>query len=115
MMSSASLMHKNHRLLQISRWLWTNRIYRVNGEKGKFPAQPYQNLKAICEVNGQACLSCDHQEVKAVVTLWSEKELREAEQEKKNESEKQEVVPDKPNSSNKMKENEESKEQGKVD
>ncbi|RVX06709.1 hypothetical protein CK203_029498 [Vitis vinifera] len=45
----------------------------------------------------------------------SEKELREAEQEKKNESEKQEVVPDKPNSSNKMKENEESKEQGKVD
>ena len=56
---------------QISRLTNLNTVQ----EKGKFPSQPYQNPKGIHEVEAQEGESSQMREVKAVITLWSGKEV----------------------------------------
>ena len=56
---------------QISRLTILNTVQ----EKGKFPSQPHQNPKVIHEVKAQEGESSQMREVKAVITLWSGKEV----------------------------------------
>ena len=44
-------------------------------EKGKFPFQPHQNREGVHEVEVQEGESSQMREVKAVITLWSGKEV----------------------------------------
>ena len=53
-----------------------------SGEKGRFPAQPHQNQKAICEVKESMQSTCDQHKIKAVVALRSRGELEETENQK---------------------------------
>ena len=53
-----------------------------SGEKGRFPAQPHQNQKAICEVKESMQSTCDQHKIKPVVALRRGGELEETENQK---------------------------------